>query len=146
MNKKKIYLIGIAVVLLICLIIYFRPLSLSNTMHDFTQVNMILNEYDIRDGEPNIDSVNYKTTTEEENGQLRTIFDNVTYRRNVGTLFSDGSMSGLGNVTLYLYAYDGDTLEATIFLASTGKVLVNEKIYSMENTTELIEQILKVVK
>lgn len=64
----------------------------------------------------------------------------------MGTLFSDGSMSGLGNETLYLYVYDGDTLEATFFVASTEKVLVNDKIYSMENTGEFIEQIVEVVK
>ena len=64
----------------------------------------------------------------------------------MGTLFSDGSMSGLGNETLHLYVYDGDALEVTFFVASTGKVLVNGKIYSMENTGEFIEQIVEVVK
>lgn len=146
MNKKKLYLIGIAVIVLICIITYFRPLSLSNTMHDFTQVNMILSQLGVRDGAAYIDSVNYKTTTKEENSKLRAIFDNFTYRRNLGTLFSDGSMSGLGNETLHLYVYDGDTLEAAFFVASTGKVLVNDKIYSMENTGEFIEQIVEVVK
>ena len=85
-------------------------------------------------------------TVKEENSKLRAIFDNFTYRRNLGTLFSDGSMSGLGNETLHLYVYDGDILEATFFVASTGKVLVNDKIYSMENTGEFIEQIVEVVK
>ena len=119
MHKKKLYLIGFAVILLICIITYFRPISLSSTMHDFTQVNMIWNEYGIRDGEPYIDSVNYKTMTEEQNSKLRAIFDDVTYRRNLGTMFSDGSMSGLGNETLYLYVYDGDVLEVTFFVSST---------------------------
>ena len=58
MNKKKLYLIGIAVIVLICIITYFRPLSLSNTMHDFTQVNMILSQLGVRDGAAYIDSAN----------------------------------------------------------------------------------------
>lgn len=66
MNKKKFYLICFAVLLMIGLIIYFRPLSLSNTTNAVTQVHMTLNEYGIRNGESYIDSFNYKTTTEEK--------------------------------------------------------------------------------
>ena len=51
MKKKAIYLVGIAIVLLICIIAYFKPLSLSNTASQNSKISMIFNEYVIRNGE-----------------------------------------------------------------------------------------------
>lgn len=145
MKKKTFYSIGIAVVLLICIITYFKPLSLSDTTRDITQVKMVLCEYGIRNGEPYIDSTNYQTVSEEQNSEILSLFDKYTYRRNLGTLFSDGSMSGLGKETLNIYVYDGVSLKGTIFVASSGEIVVNDKNYSMENAEKFIEQIVEIM-
>lgn len=47
MKKKTVYLLGIATVLLICIIAYFEPLSLSNVISENGQITMILNEYSL---------------------------------------------------------------------------------------------------
>ena len=144
MKKKSLYLSGLVIILLICIIIYFKPLSLSNLVSEDSLINMIFSEYVINNGEPDIEVVEYEDITAEQKNALLPILEKYTYRRTLGTLFSNGSMSGTGNKTLSIYVFDNDS--NSIFISSVGKIVVNNKNYRMENTEQFIEQIMAIME
>ena len=143
MKKKATVLAAIAVLLLIGLAIYFRPLHFS-VPDESSQITIVLNEYSVSDGKPVIDSAEYQATASEQISAIRALLEKTTYRRTTGTLFSDGSMSDVGNRTLAIYIYDGDSLADSILASSSGKIAVQNKTYCMKNSEQLIEQIIEI--
>ena len=144
MKKKTIYLVVIVIVLLI-FIAFFKPLSLSDIARENNQIKMVLNELGVRNGEAYIDSVDYQVITAEQKSAILTLLEKYTYKRTLGTLFSDGSISELGDKTLYIYVYDDVSLVGSIFVSSSGRIAVNEKNYHMENAEQFIEQIIEIM-
>ena len=145
MKRKSIILVLIAVLLLIGLAIYFRPLHFS-VPDEISQISIVLNEYVVSNGKPTIDSAEYPVTGSEQKSSIRALLEKTTYRRTTGTLFSDGSMSDVGNRTLAIYIYDGDSLADSILASSSGKIAVQNKTYCMKNSEQLIEQIIEIAK
>ena len=145
MKKKATVLAAIAVLLLIGLAIYFRPLHFS-VPDESSQIAIVLNEYAVSDGKPVIDSAEYQATASEQRRAIRALLEKTTYRRTTGTLFSDGSMSDVGNRTLAIYIYDGDSLADSILASSSGKIAVQNKTYYTKNSAQLIEQIIEIAK
>lgn len=145
MKKKATVLAAIAVLLLIGLAIYFRPLHFS-VPDESSQIAIVLNEYAVSDGKPTIDSAEYPVTSPEQRRAIRALLEKTTYRRTTGTLFSDGSMSDVGNRTLAIYIYDGDSLADSILASSSGKIAVQNKTYYMKNSEQLIAQIIEIAK
>lgn len=128
MKKKKIYLVASVIVLLILSIIFFKPLLLSDIVGENNQIKMILTEYELRNGEPYLDTIDYQTITEEQKSAILDLLEKYPYKRTLGTLFSDGSISGLGNKMLSIYVYDDISLVYSIFSTSTGKLWLTKKI------------------
>lgn len=145
MKKKSTVLAAIAVLLLVGLAIYFRPLHFS-VPDEISQISIVLNEYSVSDGKPTIDSAEYQATASEQRRAIRALLEKTTYRRTTGTLFSDGSMSDVGDRTLAIYIYDGDSLADSILVSSSGKIAVQNKTYYMKNSEQLIEQIIEIAK
>ncbi len=145
MKKKATVLAAIAVLLLIGLAIYFRPLHFS-VPDESSQIAIVLNEYAVSDGKPTIDSAEYPVTSPEQRRAIRALLAETAYRRTAGTLFSDGSMSDVGNRTLAIYIYDGDSLSDSILASSSGKIAVQNKTYYMKNSEQLIAQIIEIAK
>ena len=145
MKKKAIYLVVIVIVLLICIIAFFKPLSLSDIARENNQTKMVLSELGVRNGEAYIDSVDYQDITTEQKSAILILLEKYTYKRTLGTLFSDGSISELGDKTLYIYVYDDVSLVGSIFVSSSGRIAVNEKNYHMENAEQFIEQIIEIM-
>ena len=145
MKKKATVLAAIAVLLLIGLAIYFRPLHFS-VPDESSQIAIVLNEYAGSDGKPTIDSAEYPVTSPEQRRAIRALLAETAYRRTAGTLFSDGSMSDVGNRTLAIYIYDGDSLSDSILASSSGKIAVQNKTYYMKNSEQLIAQIIEIAK
>lgn len=145
MERKSIILVLIAVLLLIGLAIYFRPLHFS-VPDESSQITIVLNEYSVSDGKPVIDSAEYPVTSPEQRRAIRALLEKTTYRRTTGTLFSDGSMSDMGDRTLAIYIYDGDSLADSILASSSGKIAVQNKTYCMKNSEQLIAQIIEIAK
>lgn len=50
MKKKAIYLVVIVIVLLICIIAFFKPLSLSDIARENNQIKMVLSELVLASG------------------------------------------------------------------------------------------------
>lgn len=136
----------IIAVLLICAITYFKPISLSDIASENNRIVMILNEFGVRNGAAYIDSTDYQSITPEQKSSIIALFEQYTYRRTFGTLFSDGSLSDMGDQVLYIYVYDGNSLVSNIFVSTSGKIAVNEKSYSMKNAEHFIEQIIEIVE
>ena len=145
MKKKAIYLVVIVIVLLICIIAFFKPLSLSDIARENNQIKMVFSELGVRNGEAYIDSVDYQDITTEQKSAILILLEKYTYKRTLGTLFSDGSISELGDKTLYIYVYDDVSLVGSIFVSSSGRIAVNEKNYRMENAEQFIEQIIEIM-
>lgn len=145
MKRKSIILVLIAVLLLIGLAIYFRPLHFS-VPDESSQIAIVLNEYAVSDGKPTIDSAEYPVTSPEQRRAIRALLEKTTYRRTTGTLFSDGSMTDVGNRTLSIYIYDGDSLADSIFVSSSGKIAVQNKTCRMESAEHFIEQIIEIAE
>ena len=144
MKKKTLCAIGIAAVLLISTIIYFKPLSLSVLANDSNQVSMVWNEIGVRDGTAYMDCVEYQSLTSDQNRAILSLLDKYTYNRTLRTLFSDGSMSGYYALNIYLS--NEISMNNYIFVSSSGEILVHGKTYHMENAEQLIEQVLEIVK
>lgn len=136
----------IAVVLLICVITYFKPISLSAIVSENNRIVIILSEYGVRNGTAYIDSNDYQSITPEQKSSIITLLEQYTYRRTFGTLLSNGSLSDLGDKTLSIYVYDGNSLANSILVSTSGKIAVNKKSYSMKNAEQFIEQIIELVE
>ncbi len=145
MKRKIIYSIGI-VVFLICVIAYFKPLSFSDIVDNDNQIQMRLQDFTIKNGEANIESDEYQDITETQKADILNVLDQFSYRRNIKTLFSDGSMSDLGDKMLSIYIYKNDLHSDSVMVSSSGKIAVNNKVYSMKNAENFIEQIIDIVE
>ena len=144
-NKKKLlYVIGIAIVLLIITIVYFKPLPLSGLASDSNQVAMVWNEIGVRDGMAYMDCVEYQSLTSDQNRAILSLLDKYTYQRTLGTIFSDGSMPGY--YVLNIYLSNENSMNNYIFVSLSGEILVQGKTYHMKNAEQFIEQILEIVK
>ena len=144
-NKKKLlYVIGIAIVLLIITIVYFKPLPLSGLASDSNQVAMVWNEIGVRDGMAYMDCVEYQSLTSDQNRAILSLLDKYTYQRTLGTIFSDGSMPGY--YVLNIYLSNENSMKNYIFVSLSGEILVQGKTYHMKNAEQFIEQILEIVK
>ena len=145
MKKKILCLVVIVIAFLICCIVYFKPLSLSDIADDNNQIKMVYIELGVKNGEAYIDSVDYQDITIEQKNTILALLDKYTYRRTAGTLFSNGPTSDLGDKTLSVYVYDDVSLINSVFAASSGKIVINEKVYNMENAEQFIEQIIEIM-
>ena len=144
-NKKKLlYVIGIAIVLLIITIVYFKPLPISYLASDSNQVAMVWNEIGVRDGNAYMDCVEYQSLTPDQNRAILSLLDKYAYKRTLGTLFSDGSMPGY--YVLNIYLSNEISMNNYIFVSSSGEILVHGKTYHIKNAEQFIEQILEIVK
>ena len=145
MKKKAIWIIALAIVLLLGIIIYFKPLSFSNIVSDNSEISMILNEYGIRNGKPDIDVVEYKDITVEQKSAILAVLDECTYKKTLDTLFSNGSMSGMGNKMLSIYVFN-ESSDSHVLVISSKEIVINGKNYRMKNAGLLIEQIIAIME
>lgn len=145
MKKKIIYFVGIAV-LVICVIAYFKPLSFSDMVDNDNQIKMTMQDFSIKNGEANIESDEYTNLTAEQKDGILKVLAQFRYRRTFKTLFSDGSMSDLGDKMLSIYIYENDLTFNTVVASSSGKIAVNNKVYSMKDAEDFIEHIIDVVE
>lgn len=144
--KKKIISIAVAsAILLASLIIYIMPNPLSDCFGESSQITITLNEIGISDGEPFIDPVTYPDITEEQKDSIFALCDQYSYRRTFHTIFSDGSLSGLGTRLLWIYINGEDSTVHHITISSTGKIAIGNKTYEMDNAHQFIEQIGKIL-
>ena len=145
MNKKAILRIGILAVLLILVIAYFWPLSLANAVDKSGKINIVLTDFSIQNGDPDIDFTEYSDITPDQKQALLNLFEKYTYRRTLLTPFSDGSMYGLGDKVLNIYVFHGIS-DIDYLGISTNEIVINTKNYRMKNAGQLITEILDILE
>lgn len=145
MKKKTVISLAIAILLLAGAIAYFRPLSFSGMAGENQQINMVLSEFGVRNGEAYIDSTDYSDITTEQKTAVWTVLEQYPHRRTPGTPVSDGSLSGLGEKMLSIYVYEDGTLTDSIVVTSSGEIAVNGKNYRMEHAEQCIDQLTEIL-
>lgn len=147
MKKKIICFAAVFAILLIGLIIYIVPKPLSNRFGESNQITAItIQEFSIRDGEPFIDSITYSDITEEQKNGIFALCNQYSYSRTFHTLFSDGSMSGLGDKLIHIYINGNDPTVNQITLSSTGEIGIGNKTYKMRQAEQFIEKMTKILE
>ena len=147
MKKKTICIIGVVIVLLICIIAYFKPLSLLDTIGENNRIDIVLNKIEYEDGKLNTEPFLYNDISEEQKNAILSLLEKYDYRRTFGTLFTDGSLTDLGEKALNICVHDDNLSDTSIIIVtSTGKIAINDKIYSMEDAEQFIKQIIEIVE
>ena len=145
MKKKMLCSTIIVIAFFVCCTVYFKPLSLSDVEEADNQIKMVYSQLGVKNGEAYIDSVDYQDITIDQKRTILDLLDKYTYRRTFGTLFSNGSTSDLGDKTLSIYVYDDASLINGVLVTSSGKVVINEKTYNMEDAEPFIEQMVEIM-
>lgn len=140
MKKKTICLILAIVLILTSAIIYFIPMKLSDSLGDGSKITITVTEIGVKDGTPFIEPVSDPDLTEEQLERIFALCSQYSYRRTIHTLFSDGSMSGIGGKVIYICGNN-----ATITVSSTGQIAVNDKIYKMKHAEQFIDQVTEIL-
>lgn len=146
MKKKIICFAAVSTILFVSFILYFKPEPLSDSFGKSSQITITTNEIGVRDGEPFIDSITHPDITEEQKNNLLALCHQYSYRRTFNTLFSDGSVSGLGNRLVYIFINDDDATFHIITISSTGKIAIDNKTYQMDDAKQFIEQITAILE
>lgn len=141
--KKRLLAALVFVIVLAGLIIYSLPVVLSSRLGETGQISVIVNEIKTDNGAPFFEPATYSDITEEQRDRIYALSTQYGYRRTVRTLFSDGTMNGLGNRIMYIHISEtGDV----IAVSSTGKIAVNDKIYKMAHTEQFLAQMLEILE
>ena len=148
-DPQKIRFITIIIVALGGLLWYFRPLSLSNLANDSIQILATEIEYVVKDDMAYHNVTNYTEISDVQKNEIQALFENYSYKRTLGTLFSDGSLDGFFNKvphkTVLISVYkEGDSFNS-ITIRDTGKIAVNDKDYKIQDSAELIEAMLEII-
>lgn len=143
----KILTAGIIIIIVLAaLLLYFRPMEMSDLINENYEIRITRTEVGVRDGEPYIDTKNYNDLTEEQRQDIMSLFQQYTYRRTPGTLFSDGSISGAINNYINIFVYEDSELVRMIIISDTGGMSVDSRVYVMQEPSALIQDILGVVE
>lgn len=129
--------------ILVGLCFYFQPIPVSHLVSENHYMMITLSEFGIIHGEPQIEDTQYNDITDVQKADMIALFQNYSYRRTLGTLFSDGSISELGDKLICVFVYDGSTLVDSIFISTTGEFSTHQKTYQVENAAKLIDQIIE---
>lgn len=135
----------IIVVVLAALLIYLRPMKMSDLINGDQNLLITRSEIGVRDGEPYIDTESYNDLTEEQRQGIVSLFQQYTYRRTPGTLFSDGSISGSIDNYINIFVYEDIELVRTIIISDTGGMSVDSRAYVVQEPSKLIQDILDVI-
>ena len=145
MKKRVIWWILAAAILVLSVVVYFRPLAFTDIVTEQQDIWMILSIFSIQNGEPDIEMVEYQDITAEEKRDILMVLEQYTYRRTLGTLFSDGTIEDLGEKMLTVHLHDGVWAE-TVVVTSSGKMTVGDRGYRMKDAGEMMKKLVEIVE
>ena len=135
MNKKTVLAVGLCVVLLVCSVIYFRPLPLSSCIPENGSLLLHSNTFGVQNGKTYIHSEAYDHITEEH----KELAQAYTYNRTLKTYLSDGAMENSGSKVLSIYMIDKDAVVGSIYVSEAGRISINDRPYKMKNAKQFQE-------
>ena len=144
-DPKKICFITIIIVALGGLLWYFRPLPLSNLANDSIQILATEIEYVVKDDMAYHNVTNYTEISDVQKNEIQALFENYSYKRTLGTLFSDGSLKGFFNKVVHISVYKEGDFFNIISISDAGGIAVNEKTYKIQDSAGLIEAMLEII-
>ena len=145
MKKKGLVFGIIAVVLAVAAFVYFRPMPLSDLAEEDQTVLVTYTEFSVRDGVPLIDPESSNDITDEQKSDIIRLMGEYSYTRTFGTVFSDSSLDGLGDVMGCIYIYEGNDLEHSVIISDTNNISVDNKTYKMKNSPEFLDMLSEIV-
>lgn len=105
--RNQILVTGMIIVaVLAALLLYFRPMKMSELINDKQEILVTRTQIGIQNGEASINYENYNDLTEAERQDIIDLFQQYTYRRTLRTLFSDGSLCGIGDEIINIFVYE----------------------------------------
>ena len=122
------------------------PAKLSECLDDGSQINIQVDTFDIKDGEPIIDQETYSDITEEQKNSILKLCSQYSYRRRIDTLFSDGSISEVGDTVVYIFLNGEDGSDKQIVISSTNKIAIGNKTFKMNHAEQFIRELLKILE
>ena len=131
--------------IILALVLYFRPIHLKDLGSADAEIRITKQHIYVENGEPFIDSENYDDLSEEQTKSVRDCLRQFTYRRRPGTVFSDGSLTDIGEWLLEIHIYEDKERVRTVLISDAGEISVNNKSYVMQNSSELIREISKII-
>lgn len=146
-SRYRVLVTGIIIAaVLATLLLYFRPMKMSGLINENQEILITRTEFRIQSGEAYTDYENYNDLTEEQRQDIIDLFQQYTYRRTPGTLFSDGSLSGLGDEIINIFVYKDSELLRTICISDTGSISVNNRSYVMRDAPGLIRDLSGIIE
>ena len=146
MKKKIVYATAIFVMMLVCLMIYFIPMPLLDCFDEEGQINIQVSEFGVDYGKPFITPITYSEITEEQIERIFALCSQYSYRRTISTLFSDGSISGLGDKVAYIFINGNDKNNNYITISSSGKIAIENKTFQMKRAEQFIDQMTEILE
>lgn len=143
MKKKTICFILAFALILTSTIIYFIPVKLSACLGDGSKIIITVSEMGVSNGTPFINPVSYADITEEQKESILALCSQYSYRRTIHTLFSDGSMSEIGDKLVYIYVNDEN--DTVITVSSTGKIAVKNRTFKMKHADLFINRMTEIL-
>ena len=146
-RRNQVFVTGIIIVtVLTALLVYFWPIKMSGLINENQEILITRTEFGIQNGEPNIDYENYNNLTEAQRQDIIDLFQQYTYRRTPGTLFSDGSLSEIEDEIIHICIYEDNELLNMIRISDAGIISVNNRSYKMQDTSGFIQDIFRILK
>ena len=146
MKKKIVYATAFFVMMLVCLMVYFIPIPLLDCFDEEGQINIQVSEFGVDYGKPFIAPIAYSEITEEQKERIFALCSQYSYRRTISTLFSDGSISGLGDKVAYIFINGNDKNNNYITISSSGKIAIENKTFQMKRAEQFIDQMTEILE
>ena len=146
MNKKTVLAVGLCVVLLVCSVIYFRPLPLSGCIPENGSLLLHSNTFGVQNGKPYIHSEAYDHITEDQKEKIMELAQAYTYNRTLKTYLSDGAMENSGSKVLSIHMIDKDAVVGSMYVSEAGRISINDRPYKMKNAKQFQEQLEAILK
>ena len=144
-SKKNLIFVIVIIIFVIGALLYYRPLALSALIKANQEVNISTVFLDGKNGIAYNNSADYNALTDEQKKDIINLFQQYSYKRTLGTITSDGSFSGSFNHLLNIFVYEDGVLVNMIALSNADKISVNDKTYTLKNSSELIKKLLEII-
>ena len=143
--KKVKWSIVLGLSILFLGFLYFRPLSLEKDLTEIKDVNVLNVVFKFENGQPETLHDIYNDLSENQINQIVELLKEYSYRRKIGTFFSDGSIQGAEYI-VSVYVYDEDYKHTSITLTERDEVYVGGQKFKMKNSAQLVYEILEIIK
>lgn len=125
--------------------LYFRPLSLEKDLTKIKDVIVLNIVFKNENGQPETIHEVYDNLSENQINRIVELLKEYSYRRKIGTFFSDGSIQEAEYI-VSVYVYNEDYKLTSITLTEKDEVCVGNRKFRMENSEQLVYEIIKIAK